>query len=241
MSARKGPCLFDRSRDVGMTVRVRIATRIGLREEIAADEEALREGTAQVRVAVLGDRALSVGVSARPTEPYLDRARAEGLPVVRRSTGGSGVIHRPGDLVWSIVLPRHHPGVGRDFVRGYGRLGEGAVRWLESVPLGSAWSDPPGLSSECCLLSDRGRVLTVGQKVLGGAAQHLVPSALLHQGVILSSLDRGLVARVFGLSAEDARRLTSLAELGVTAAPTTIVEPLAAALRAALEGLGRSP
>ncbi|MGC2359957.1 MAG: hypothetical protein WA691_06605 [Thermoplasmata archaeon] len=206
-------------------------------EEFAADERLLRSGGPSVRVTVLSDIAVSYGVGVREDAPYLGRARRAGLPVVRRHSGGTGVLHAPGDLAWSVVLPREHRSVGRDFVRAYARLGMGAVRFLGRYGVAAEWVAPPNLSSDVCVLSARGRVLAAGPQILGGAAQHLTGSALLHQGMVHRSVDVGAVSQLFGISDPAvARRLVGLRELGISAPPSVLAEELATELRRGLSG-----
>jgi len=184
-----------------------------------------------VRVAVLTDRAVSYGVGVHPDSSFLGRSAKDGVPTVRRTTGGSGLLHAPGDLAWSIVLPRTDPRVGRDFVRAYPRLGEGVVRFLAERGVPSKWSDPPGTDPEYCLLSARGLVLKHDDRILGGAAQHLAGRALLHHGILpLEPLDRPLMRRLFGLSSGAVGQLTSLRELGVEGPAEQLAWKLAARL-----------
>lgn len=200
------------------------------------DEALLRAGRGVVRVAVFDRRAVSFGVGVSPRSGYLERARAEGIPVVRRSTGGTGVLHDRGDLAWSVVLPRAHPAVGRDFVRAYERLGHGVVRFLEELGQPASWAPPLGLAPDYCFLSARGQVLMVRGRVLGGAAQHLARTALLHQGVVPLELDRATLDRLFDLHGTGAsERLTSLRELGIDRGSEALAPALADALAAALD------
>ena len=194
------------------------------------DEAILRRGVPAVRVAVLSDRAVSYGVGVRADASFLARAAKEGIPAVRRTTGGTGILHAPGDLAWSVVLPRDDPRVGRDFVRAYARLGEGVVRFLAERGISARWHDPPGTDPDYCFLSPRGLVLKHGEKVLGGAAQHLAVGTLLHHGVLPLELDRSVLRRLFGLPAASAERLTCLRELGIA----DEAEPLAWKLAASL-------
>ncbi len=144
-------------------------------------------------------------------------------------------MHLPGDLVWSVVLPRSDPLVGNDFLRAYGRLGRGAVEFLHNLGLSAAWTPALGLAAQYCTLSERGEVLSARDRIVGGAAQHLTSSALLHQGTISTELDRPLVDRLFDLNAPSpTARLSSLRELGTTAPPEELAERLAAAILAAL-------
>jgi lipoate-protein ligase A len=191
-----------------------VASDVSCQEDVLADEALLRKASAAVRVAILCDRSLSVGVGVPSGVTYLRRARDEGIPVVRRSTGGTGVLHGPGDLAWSVVLPRGHPLVGPDYVHGYERLGQGVAEFLRSPHRSVRWVPAPGVSEDCCLLGSRGRVLTVDGRILGGAAQHASRSALLHHGILPYRLDRPTLARVFDLGVPSPTdRLIGLADL----------------------------
>src|SRR5579859_2295028 len=169
-------------------------------EYLRLDEKLLREGRETTRVAVLSGPALSIGVSQRENAPCVVRARRLGIPVVRRSTGGLGLSHGPGDLVWSLILPRSEPRVGNDFSRAYARLGAGVVRFLAETGVTAAWQPPRGPPCEHCLLAGRGDVLRVGDRALGGAPQHATREALLHHGVLPYRLEVSKLAELFDLS-----------------------------------------
>ncbi len=127
-----------------------------------------------------------------------------------------------------MVVPREDPKVGRDFVRAYARLGDGVVRFLRSHHVSAEWTAPPNLSAGYCVLSGRGEVLAVGPRALGGAAQHLSRTALLHQGMIPLEVDRGRIAELFDLPAAMlSERLTGLRELGVRDPPAALAQELA--------------
>ncbi|MGA7860462.1 MAG: hypothetical protein WCB19_01215 [Thermoplasmata archaeon] len=176
-------------------------------EYTRTDEELLRKGQLVTRVAVLSSHALSVGVGQQDDAHCIVRAQELGIPVVRRSTGGLGLWHSPGDVVWSLVLPRSDPRVGNDFSKAYGRLGASTVRFLEQLGVSAAWRPPTGPPGEYCLLSGRGAVLTVADRVIGGAAQHLTREALLHHGVLPYRLDPPRLRELFDLSPERVERL----------------------------------
>lgn len=185
-------------------------------EEFREDQRRLGVSEWGVRVRVLRGVTVSYGIGERPGAGYLRRAEHEGIPVARRTTGGTGVLHLEGDIAWSVLAPRTHPAVGKDFVRAYGRIGAGLVRWLGARGLPGEWRPAPGLDTDYCVLSGRGEVLTAGAKVLGGAAQHLTRSALLHQGMIARRVDPERLRRVFAIDdAVRLERLTGLDELGV--------------------------
>jgi len=207
-----------------------VDVRVSCADDVRTDEAILRRAVPAVRVAVLVDRAVSSGVGVRADAPYLRNAVKAGLPTVRRTTGGSGLLHAPGDLAWSVVLPRSDPRVGSDYVRAYGRLGAGVVRFLAERKVPAAWVDPPGTDPGYCLLSARGSVLACGPKILGGAAQHLAGGALLHHGIVPLEVDRPLLRTLFGLSENSVGRLTSLRELGIEGGSEQLAWKLAASL-----------
>jgi lipoate-protein ligase A len=183
-------------------------------ENEARDQADLAAGRPKVRVARVSAPALSLGVGQPMSTATARRARALGLPVFRRSTGGSGVLLGDGDVVWSIVLPRSDPRVGRDFVQAYPRLGRGVVRTLASFGVEAEWGPALGLSEEFCFLGSRGSALTVGGRALGGAAQHATRSAVLHHGVLPQTIDRQRLEAVFGLApAYSEPKLTTLLEV----------------------------
>jgi len=210
-----------------------IPVDVGIRcvENVRADEAMLRRAVVGARVAVLGDIAVSVGVGVAPSAAFLDRARRAGCSVVRRTTGGSGLLHAPGDLTWTVVLPRRDPRVGRSYVTAYERLGTGVLRFLEASGVRAQWVPASGDSPSYCTLGPRGFVLTVGDRILGGAAQHLTQDALLHHGILPWTLDRPLLHRIFDLPATGGvGRLTCLGELGLPDPPERQAEGLARAL-----------
>ncbi len=176
-------------------------SRVAVDAELDVHEALLRTGAPAVRVAVIASPAVSFGVGVPPDAGYLVRAHDAGVATVRRSTGGSGILHLEGDLLWAVVLPRADLRVGRDFARAYGRLGEGLVRALAAEKLASRWTAAPGLAEEYCPLSSRGEVLEIDGRIVGGAAQHASAQALLHHGTLSMSIDRAAVDRLFDLEA----------------------------------------
>jgi lipoate-protein ligase A len=74
-------------------------------------------------------------------------------------------------------------------------------------------------------------VLSVGGRIVGGAAQHLTATALLHQGTISTELDRAAIDRLFGFCPPSpSDRLGSLRELGLKDPPDRLALGLAAAI-----------
>jgi lipoate-protein ligase A len=205
-------------------------------ENIRRDGAALALGRPHVRVARISAPALSIGVGQASNVASARRARALGLPVLRRTTGGTGVLLGDGDVLWSIVLPRDDPRIGRDFVQAYGRLGLGVVHTLASFGVEAEWGPALGLSEEFCFLGSRGCALTSGGKALGGAAQHATRTAVLHHGVVPLTLDRQRMEAVFGLApAFSEPKLTTLVELVPSVNPISFAARLGDMIVDALE------
>lgn len=202
---------------------------------VQTQEELLRRGLPAVHLAVLAGTVLSVGVGVPWDAPFVRRANALGIPTARRSSGGTGILHREHDLVWAIVLPRSDPRVGREFVRGYARYGAGLVSVLAGHGASASWVPAPGLSEDYCPLSSRGYVLELGGVVVGAAAQHLTATALLHHGALSLSVDRDLVSRLFSFPDPSiVERLGGLDERGLRERPGRLADEVARALAAEL-------
>lgn len=192
-------------------------TPVRSEEVLRVDEELLSLGAPSVRIGFFAEGAVSLGVSQREVGLIAERARAAELPVVRRSSGGTSLLHLPGDLFWSVVLPRGHPMAGSGYVHRYAGLGSGWVEFLRRRKVSCRWDAPSLRNEEYCLLSSRGRALVVGDRSLGGASQHVTHRALLHHGVVPATLRPDLLHAIFGLPAETiAHGLTSLQGEGVS-------------------------
>lgn len=195
----------------GNAIETAWAGRISCREWMRRDEELLASGRPAAQAGMAEDRAISLGAGHRVAEVEVRRWEALGLPVLRRSTGGSALLHLPGDLLWTRVVPRSE--LPRGFVREFAALGAPIAEALTEAGAPAAWGEPLGLSERFCLFGSRGRVLLAGDRAIGGAAQHLAGPALLHHGVVGRSLDRGLLSDLFGVPAPLLEeRLTSLDE-----------------------------
>ncbi len=194
-------------------------------------ESWLRNEERGVYVARLNRPSLSVGVGHSLTDALVRRIGKRGIPLVRRSTGGTAVLHVPGDLVWAIVLPRTDPNVGRDFIHAYGRLGAGVTQFLHSQGVEGSWKAPLGISNELCLLGSRGAAFQVDSRVLGGAAQHLSQTMLLHHGILPAQVETELIQELFHLPLETiGRHLVGLRELGIDPFDPTTIPALAQSL-----------
>ncbi|MCI4336498.1 MAG: hypothetical protein L3K17_04800 [Thermoplasmata archaeon] len=187
---------------------------------VAQDEALLVIGRPMARVAAVRDPLISLGVAQAADHPAAARAASRGWPTSHRRSGGTGLVHGRGDLLWSIVLPRSDPRVGRDFASAYGRLGGAVTTFLADLGLRGEWVPAANVAPEYCFLSGRGQVVKVDGRAVAGAAQHASRSALLHHGALCVTLDGEAIHGIFGVPEALIRtHLGGVSALGVNLAP----------------------
>lgn len=175
-----------------------------------------------------------LGYAQKPEEADLRWCRAEGVPVLRRVSGGTGVIHR-GDLGVGLVLPADHLWAG-GVIGLYGRfldvLGP-ALRSLGSrVSRLEQSARASRVRSPVCFLDQLSDTLAVdGRKAVGCAQTRRRGAVLIHAAVLLG-LDAPLYERVFGVPADEVRAGLAPALVGVD--PARVGEVVAAFLAEAL-------
>ena len=118
------------------------------------------------------------------TECDLAYARASGIAVVRRNTGGGAVYHDLGNINYSIILPRGLHDITRSTAM--------VVRALQSL----------GVPAEA---SGRNDILLFGQKISGNAYYSNARTGL-HHGTILLTHDAQTMGRVLAISSHKASR-----------------------------------
>lgn len=165
--------------------------------------------------------ALVLGRMAR--DPQLDREAiaADGVTVVRRSSGGGPVLWDADLLALDVVLPRDHPLAPGDVVQAYRWLGEalaGALRGLGlpdvevvSIAAARAAQREPGAAADACFggLSPF-EVTAAGRKVVGLSQTRRRTGTLLQAGLPLR-LDADRLARLMGRGPGFARALAASA------------------------------
>jgi lipoate---protein ligase len=172
----------------------------------------------------------------------LDRATAaaEGVAVVRRTSGGGPVLWDRDLLALDVVLPPGHPLAGRDVVMAYRWLGEAIAAALRSCGVGDvevvsvhrARAARTGEASAACFggLSPF-EVTAGGRKVLGLSQARRAAGTLFQAGIPLR-LDAARLARLLGRGAAFGRALArDAAGLGELA-PGITADRLVAAVEA---------
>lgn len=155
-------------------------------ENLALDEALLDdlEETEQEPILRLweSDRYFVVlGRSSPHEDVHLDVCRQDGIPVLRRASGGGTVLQGPGCLCYALVLPTGLHAHLRDI-----RLTNTFILRRMAMAL-SPWE--PAIAEQG--ISD----LTVKGRKIGGSAQKRKRNALLFHGTVLYGMRAGVIAR----------------------------------------------
>lgn len=133
--------------------------------------------------------------------------RERGIDVVRRHTGGRGVLHHD-ELTYSVIASAAD-GVPRGVAASYRYLCRGlaaAYRYL-GMDAQLTRRDRGNPSSSACYLHSTAADLSFGARKLSGSAQVWEADAVLQHGSFTISRDVALEAAIFKLAEEDARAL----------------------------------
>jgi lipoate-protein ligase A len=168
----------------------------------------------------------------------LETCRARGIPVLRRITGGTGVIHA-GDLAVSLALPAGHPwaaSIGGLYERFLDALAEALALCGATVERPAPRPAVGRRRSPICFEDQMADTLSVDGRKAAGCAQARRKSSVLIHAAVLLGLDAGLYETVFGVSAE--RIQAALAPAGPGLHPR---EPGEAVRHTLAEALGLAP
>lgn len=214
-----------RRRGIRGAPRLRVATAA---EEQAWNERQLWRPVRVPRVAVWTYRepAVVLGVSQRPDEVMRAAARAVGLELVQRRSGGGAVLVGRWLLGLSVVLPSDHPLVAPGVTESYRWFGEAhatALRRLgvecQSLDVAAARAvaqerrsavEAAGIRWACFAALSPWEVVAAGGKKLVGLAQVRRRTGVLFvSGILLSEPEWGPLCRVFGAAADAAAVLSA--------------------------------
>ncbi|MDY0087265.1 MAG: biotin/lipoate A/B protein ligase family protein [Coriobacteriia bacterium] len=163
-----------------------------------------------------------------------------GIDVVRRFTGGRGVLH-DNEITYSVVASTAD-GVPRGVAASYRFLCQGLVSAYHHLGMDAQLTrrNVGTASSAACYLHATPADLSLGARKLSGSAQVWQGSAVLQHGSFTISRDAGLEAEVFRLSQDASRLLVeSTATLsGRGAGVPERAEIVSAVVRGFAEGLG---
>ena len=112
-------------------------------------------------------------------EVYADRCEEEGIPIIRRISGGGTMYHEPhGEFVFSLTAP---PGIlSRDIPESYRQVLDPVRKGLKSLGIDSKIEQ---------------NNLMVGGKKISGSSQRRGARAILHHGTLLYKADQERMLR----------------------------------------------
>ncbi len=160
---------------------------------MAADEailDAVIAGIAPPTLRIYGweETAVTIGRFQDATRSLdLEFLRAQDIPVVRRPTGGRGILHG-GDVTVSIAVPISHLGpAGSSITDSYRLLSQGFVEALNRLgvraDLGGC-ERRPGRGGDCFATQSRADVILTGGHKVVGSAQRRSEGAILQQSSV---------------------------------------------------------
>ena len=194
--------------------------------------------------------ALSVGRFQSDDDVDRDACARFGVEVVRRPTGGKGLLHG-GDLTYAVAMPLPDGAAGGvDAV--YELLAGALIAGLAGLGVEAAVARHDGPAGPVCFAAQQGADLRVGDRKLCGSAQVRHGGAVLQHGSILLERltfdETDLLASRPGTPMVTRDRLHSatvtLGELGATTNPRVVGEAVVEGFRATLDvevrsGVGR--
>ena len=168
--------------------------------------------------------AVVLGYGQPEADVDLDWCRRHSLAVLRRLTGGTGVVHCR-DLAVSLALPASHPWAA-GIVAMYGRFLEALSRGLRkagaAVELISEPARPGRSRSRICFEDQQAETLLVGRRKVVGCAQARRRGGVLIHAAVSLGLRPELYAGVFRSSEDSVRR--GLADALADADPEHVAE-----------------
>ena len=178
--------------------RLLLHTRPDPREDLALDEALLRtvDQTGGPGALRIWERPAPCVVLGRANRAALNVNRAaceaDGVPVLRRASGGGTVLLGPGALCWSLVLPVGPPGgVPGDIPAVTGAIMHALAAAFRAVGVSAGVDGTSDLTVPGPVDGGGG-----GERVkVGGNAQRWLKSAMLHHGTLLSDFDLASIPR----------------------------------------------
>lgn len=187
---------------------------------------------------------LSIGYS-QPVGREIDRSRLEeqGIPWVRRPTGGRAILHEQ-ELTYSVVAPVSHPLFAGGLKATFSAISGALLKGLTGLGLdhaqvnrGKKTNPEPGLraSPACFALLNHCEITVDGRKLVG-SAQRRTQTAFVQHGSILIHINRQRLNSVlkFANGYQRARNLEVLQQNTVTLSEVCDSIPAFSEVRAAI-------
>lgn len=175
--------------------------------------QAAGEAPPTLRLYTWAQPCVTIGCGQSIADIDREYCAAAGLPVLRRLSGGTAVLHEPPQLAFMMVLPPEHPLVRGDVVESYAPVSRALLRALdrlgiraEALPPEAARARPADpLGRAACFGALAPYEIVWRGKKLIGHAQVRRRNAVLLGGTLLLDFDPAALARVLRVSHADER------------------------------------
>lgn len=153
---------------------------------------------------------LSLGYAQPFNDVDSDRLQAFGWSLVRRPTGGRGILHAD-ELTYSVIAPLNEPRVKGGVIESYRRLSQALLRALSLLGLEARadqeyqhLTDAPKNAAVCFEVPSNYEITVHGKKLIGSAQARKYRGVLQHGALPLCG-DLGRIVSVLKYPDEDAR------------------------------------
>ncbi|WP_281186021.1 lipoate--protein ligase family protein [Staphylococcus schleiferi] len=141
---------------------------------------------------------LSIGYFQRLSKEIdINKVKEKGYGLVRRQTGGRGVLHDK-ELTYSVIVPESHPDMPKTVTEAYRVISEGLLEGFKSLGFDAYFAVPRSKEDREKLKQPRSSVcfdapswyeLVVEGKKIAGSAQTRQKGVILQHGSILQDVD----------------------------------------------------
>ena len=141
---------------------------------------------------------LSVGYFQRLTKEIdIDKVKEKGFGLVRRQTGGRGVLHDK-ELTYSVIVPESHPNMPSTVTEAYRVISQGLLEGYKELGLDAYFAIPKSKEEREKLKQPRSAVcfdapswyeLVVEGRKIAGSAQTRQKGVILQHGSLLQDVD----------------------------------------------------
>jgi lipoate-protein ligase A len=217
-------------------VRIIVDPPLRGHENMARDEAMLAAGAPAARLYGWRPACASLGRAQTEADVDADAARAWGIDVVQRPTGGGAILHNETEVTYAVVLPLDHPGLPKDVPGSFAFLSQGVVLALRDLGLPAEIESVPDNTRETlCYVRRQGTNVMVNGRKISGGAQRRNGAAVLQHGTVIVERDEARMATLFRTDVAQIRaRVTSLREEGVSVSREKLLEVLARGFERAL-------
>lgn len=141
---------------------------------------------------------LSIGYFQKLTKEIdIEKVKEKGFGLVRRATGGRGVLHDK-ELTYSVIVPESHPNMPQTVTEAYRVISEGLLEGFKALGFEAYFSVPKSKEAREKLKSPRSSVcfdapswyeLVVEGRKIAGSAQTRQKGVILQHGSILQNIN----------------------------------------------------